>query len=110
MVVGSSEVGSRQIGMKTTTVAVGASLRLIYFREDPNATYIPCGFCPSYRAIDPSFMALHMLQCHESELLNAPAVSHNSVSPWYDLEARAIFITELIEWRNLKAGWLAVGK
>jgi hypothetical protein len=95
----------------TAIVAVAVNIRSIYLREDPTATYIQCGLCTSYRAIDSSFMALHMLQCHESELLNAPVVSHNAISPWYDLEARAIFITELVKQSSrMPTGWLAVRK
>jgi hypothetical protein len=92
------------------TVVVGASIRAIYLREDPTAEYIPCGFCATYRAIDPSFLALHMLECHELELIKAPTVSNNAIPSWYNLEQRAVCITELIQKRNLRAGWLAIRK
>jgi hypothetical protein len=96
------------------TVPVGTSIRFIYLIEDPTAKYIHCGFCTGknpYRVIDSSFMALHMLECHEPELLNAPAVSHNTIPAWYNLEARAILITELVKQSShMPAGWLAVRK
>src|SRR4051812_24322203 len=80
------ETVSNSLTFSYSTFAVVAdNITAIYFREDPTAIYIPCGFCVTYRAIDPSFLAFHMLEYHESELLNAPAVSHNSVSSWYDL-------------------------
>ena len=89
-----------------------ASITSIYFRKDPTAKYIHCAFCTGknpYRAIDSSFMALHMLECHKSELLRAPVVSHKAISPYYSLEARAIFITELVKQsKYMSAGWLAV--
>ena len=92
------------------TVVVGASIRAIYLREDPTAEYIHCGFCVIYRAIDPSFLAFHMLECHELELIKAPIVSHNTIPAWYNLEEKTEYITEHIQRRNLKAGWLAVRK
>ena len=93
---------------RTMRIAVGTSITLMYLREDPNATYIPCGFCTSYRAIDPSFMAFHMLECHENELIRAPIVSHNAIPQWYSLQSRAIFITELVKQSSLMpAEWLA---
>jgi hypothetical protein len=49
-----------------------------------------------------------MLELREQELIDAPIVSHNAISPYYSLEVRAILITELIQHRNLKAEYLAV--
>ena len=98
------------------TVPVGSTIRFIYRIEDPNAKYISCAFCTGsnpYRArdIDSSFMTVHMLECHKLELVKAPVVSHNGISPYYSLEARAILITELVRQSNyMPAGWLAVRK
>jgi hypothetical protein len=92
------------------TVVVGVSIRALYLREDPTAEYIPCGFCVTYRAIYPSFLAFHMLEYHELELIKAPIVSHNTIPAWYNLEEKAEYIAEHIQRRNLKAGWLAVRK
>lgn len=97
-----------------TSVVVGATIRFIYLIEDPNVKYIPCGFCTGSnpyraRAIDPSFMTVHMLECHKLELVKAPVVSHDGISRYYSLEARAILITELVRQSNyMPAGWLAV--
>src|SRR5215212_10270838 len=100
--------------MTSATIPIGNSIRFIYLIEDPPAKYISCEFCTGsnpYRAIDSSFMVLHMLEHHESEFLNAPAVSHNAISSYYSLEARAILITELVRQSNyMPAGWLAVRK
>jgi hypothetical protein len=97
----------------TTTIPVGTSIRFIYLIEDPTAKYIRCGFCTCknpYRAVDSSFLAFHMLECHELELIKAPVISHNTIPAWYNLEKRAEYIAEHIQRRNLKAGWLAVRK
>jgi hypothetical protein len=51
-----------------------------------------------------------MLQEHELELTRTPVISHNKIPAWYNLEERAEYITEHIQRRNLKAGWLAVRK
>jgi hypothetical protein len=77
----------------TTRAVVGANLRLIYLREYPTATYIQCGFCTSYRAIDPSFMVLHIFKRQKNELIRASIVNHNAIPQWNRLDSRAIFIT-----------------
>ena len=96
--------------IKTKTVAVASSFRAIYRREDPLANYIPCGFCTCYRAIDTSFLVFHMMELHQNDLTNAHIVSHSDIPAWYDLIQRAEFIVDLIQRRNLRAGWLAVRK
>jgi hypothetical protein len=85
-----------EIIMMATRTTVASSIRAIYLREDPTATYIPCGFCSTYRVIDPSFLAFHMLEYHELELIKAPVISHNTIPAWYNLEKRAEYIAELI--------------
>ena len=100
----SSSPTQRQTTLSTdttddTTITVGADIRFIYRIEDSNAKYITCAFCTDnnpYRAIDSSYMTVHMLECHKLELLNAPVVSHDGICRYYSLEARALLITELV--------------
>jgi len=85
-------------------------MRAIYLKEDPLATYIPCGFCTSYRATDKTFLAFHVLEYHKLELIKAPEVSHYCIPGYYTLEQRAEAIVDLIERRTLRAGSFAVRK
>jgi len=94
----------------TFAVVAAASITAIYLRKDPTAEYINCGFCTTHSAVDRTFLAFHMLECHELELIKAPIVSHYDIPAWYNLEQRAEVIADLIERRNLRAGWLAVRK
>jgi hypothetical protein len=85
---------------------VSRKLTCIYDGPD----LLHCGYCTSYSAVDRTFLAFHMLKCHELELIKAPIVSHYDIPAWYNLEQRAEVIADLIERRNLRAGWLAVRK
>ena len=51
-----------------------------------------------------------MLKLHQQELINAPKVNHYDIPAYYTLEQRAEAIVDLVERRNLKAGWLAARK
>ena len=118
----------------TTTISVGASLtfsysrftavsttqtfsykRLVAVSRTLRSTYIkprsiPCGYSKSYRGSHHhrGFVALHMLECHQNELIRAPVMSHNQISEWHSLEQRADYVAELMERRKIAAGWLAI--
>jgi hypothetical protein len=121
--------------MTTTTISVGASLTFSYSRFTTvsstltfsyrifetvfrtltciyNGPYlINCGYCASYPGSpDCLFVAFHMLESHELDLIKAPIISHNQIPAYYTLEQRANCITELMERRKIAAGWLAIRK
>jgi len=68
---------------------------------------INCGYCDSYPGSpDCIFVAFHMLECHELDLIKAPIISHNQIPAYYTLEERADCVAELMERRKIAAGYL----
>lgn len=72
---------------------------------------INCGYCTSYPG-SPNciFVALHILEHHELDLIKAPIVSHNQIPAYYTLEQRADCVAELKGEKLQQVGWLYENK